>query len=464
MGAAVAAAGLGTDLPTWLEMVDQLDLYYNSRNVRGDLESAWKPVLVPRLVKAGLEYRNPEPTTGLKLQAGRSTVQITIRRPGEDGRMIYRRVTSTPGRTNEADIPLEIDVVAHPGQGFALVKIHSKETGVFDSHLDWQKMEPCGEPKPPLLGYIPVAAEIRADAELWRRAEADLAGLALALEGNQPPEDVEFLARDANRKICRLTAIRTDLSNTASPSSDSLRYLIRALDRNGHPPTKAGEPLMARLRRAGVHWLVTHRRHSGGAKWLVRHFGWWHLGCPDVLRTETVTRLTSTPALCSAIDLHLAGLALQTPAHLAAFFRAYLEVMPQCNSPNAWLRAFRNLIKFNEHALQAVTPIVAERLYAATLARLIWAFENSRPQIAQNCVEALLYCLKRRRYEETFVGPGSGLYRRTIELLEEWAQSGFRFKTKLNEMRLTFTRFLRTEGNLQDLATLMAEEDEESEE
>jgi hypothetical protein len=145
------------------------------------------------------------------------------------------------------------------------------------------------------------------------------------------------------------------------------------------------------------------------------------------------------------------------------FFRAYLEVMPKCGSPNAWLRAFRNLIKFNEHALQGVSPLVAERLYAATLARLIWAFENRRPQIAQNCVEALLYCLKRRRYEETFVSPDSALYRRTTELLGEWEGSGFRFKAKLNEMRLTFARFLRTEGNLQDLATLMAEDDEEAE-
>lgn len=464
-GAAVAAAGLGTQLPTWLEMVDQLDLYYNSRNSRGDLESAWKPVLVPRLVKAGLAYSNPEPITGLKLQAGRSTVQITIRRPGEDGRMVYRRVTSTPGRTNEADIPLEIEVVAHPGQGFALVKIHSKEKGVFDSHLDWQKMEQCEEPKAPALGYIPSAVELVPDASLWFNCERNLRELLRVLEDLETPLEVEHIVRSVNLKINRTVPIIDVDGAGATPKTTTSFRLSRAIGREGQPPISSGTQLMAELKTAGLKWLNAHRRESKGTRWLVKHFGWWHLGCPRSLITPVLDRLGRSPGTCSSDELHLAGLGLHDSADLKVFFRAYLKSVPDAPSPNAWLKAFRNIIKFNEHALRDISDSLSGELYATTANRLKWALESSRPLIAQNCLEALLFCLKRRRYDEGFLISGSQLYARTDDLLQRWIKEGRLLgRPKLNEMRLTFTRFLRTEGNLQDLATLMAEEDEESEE
>lgn len=464
LGAAVAAAGLGTDLPTWLEMVDQLDLYYNNRNVRGDLESAWKPVLVPRLVKAGLEYRNPEPIAGLKLQAGQNTVQITIRRPAEDGRMTYRRVTSTPGRTNESDIPLEIDVVAHPGQGFAVVRIHSKETGVFDSSLDWQKMEPCDEPKAPALGYIPAAVEFVPDTKLWVNCESNFRELLQVLQGGGLPAGVEHVVRSVNPKINRTVPLADADGADATLKLATTFRLSRAIGRDGRPPSGTGAQLMSDVKSAGLRWLHTHRRESKGTRWLVKHFGCWHLGCPRSLIYPVLDRLGRSPDDCSSVDLHLAGLGLEEPEDLKVFFRAYLKSMPKAASPNAWLKAFRNIIKFNEHALRDVSASISGELYAITANRLEWAIYVSKPLIAQNCLEALLFCLKRRRYDEGFLIAGSNLYERSDDLLRRWINDRqLHGKPKLNEMRLTFSRFLRTEGNLQDLATLMAEDDEEAE-
>jgi hypothetical protein len=71
-GAAWAAHGMATGTPTWLEMIEPLDIYYIGKNELGDADHAWLPVLETKLIQAGVEYRNPEPIGGLKLQSGHS--------------------------------------------------------------------------------------------------------------------------------------------------------------------------------------------------------------------------------------------------------------------------------------------------------------------------------------------------------------------------------------------------------
>jgi hypothetical protein len=462
-GAALAAAGIDSTLPTWLEMVEQLDVYYLEKNELGDLEGSWQPILVPQLVKAGQDYRNPQPITGLKLSAGHNSVQITIRRPSEDGQMLFRKVESTPGRTNATDIPLVIDAIARPGQGFALVKVQSRELGAFDSRLDWQRMEPCQEPRRPALGYIPSAVVLVPDRELWRVCVQNLWELRSILKDLRSPEEVERITRLVNPKLGRTIAME-QVGLPGSRAASAVFRFSRAMGRNGEPPTDSAAHWMEELKDAGIRWLGHHRRESKGRRWLVKHFGWWHLGCPRMLINPVLDRIARTPQSCSSDDLHVAGLCLADPDEVAVLFRAYLRVIGSAPSPNAWLKAFKNVIKFNEHALKDIDPSLIGDLYAKTKDRLQWALQNTRPLIAQNCLEALLYCLKRRRYQEGFLIPGSNLYLRTAQLLTDWDDSRKMFnKRKLVEIKDTFSRFLRTEGNLQDLATLLKDDDEESE-
>lgn len=464
-GAALAASGLDTNRPTWLEMVDQLDLYYIGKNSLGDLEPAWRQILPQKLVKAGTEYRNEEPITGLKLQAGSNSVQITIRRPGEDGSWLYRKVDSTPGKTSESDIPLLINVVARPGQGFALVKVQSKEAGIFDSQLDWQKMVQRDAPKRPTLGYIPSAVELVPDLRLWSQAQPDLLLLLFRLNNLAKPDSVEQAARAATRRIVRSVPIVDAESETTTRSpgqNTALFRYTRALGRNGESPTPDGDETLSELRSAGLTWLLAHqRRPSGGARWLIKHFGWHHLGCPRQLVEPVITRIEETPDSCSGDDLHLAGLTLSESEDIDKFFTAYLAALPRSKTPNAWLKAFRNIIKFNEHALAETASLEMQCLYEATLERLEWAVDHERPLIAQHCLEALLFSLKRRRYDDSFALSGSKLYVQTTLFIAAWDKSGrMRYRAKLLEVRNTFSRFLRTEGDLQDLATLLEDEDE----
>lgn len=462
LGAAYAALGLGTEHATWLEMVERLDLYYISKNTLGDLVPAWKEILSPQLVKAGTEVKNQEPITGLKLQAGQNSVQITIRRPEDGDRVAFRKVESAPGKTNESDIPLRIDVIARPGQGFAVVKVESREPGAFGSYLDWQRMTPCTEPKRPTLGYIPAAVEIIPDSAHWIRAEGDLYTLLNTLRKNQLPFQIETAARTVNRKISRLIPIETDSRHPRDPATATIFRVMRAIGRAGEPPVPRGGQLIDDLKSASLNWLASSPSHSNARKWLIKFFGWLHLGCPRPVILPVIERLSKSPKTCTAGDLHLAGLCLERPKELGVFYSAFLTAMPTSSSPNWWLTAFRNIIKFNEHALSDITAIEANLLFMTTLSRLDWAVANSRPLITQNCLEALLFCLKRRRYDDSFAMAGAPLYTYAEDILQQWPTARLQ-KPKLKELKRTFSSFLRTEGSLQDIATLLADDDEEAE-
>jgi hypothetical protein len=464
LGAAYAALGLGTELPTWLEMVDRLDLYYIGKNVLGDLDPAWKEILSPQLIKAGTEIKNKEHITGLKLQAGQNSVQITIRRPGDGEQMAFRKVESAPGKTNESDIPLRIDVIARPGQGFAVVKIKSREPGAFDSYLDWQRMSPCAEPKRPALGYVPAAVEILPDVVLWNRAENDLRILLDTLRDNKSHFKIEMAARAVNKKINRLTATESNGQTYNGNIIPSIFRVMRSIGRAGEPPPQCGGQLIRNLKSAALAWLAANPGQSEVKKLLIKFFGWLHLGCPRSVILPVIKRLSKNPGQCSHEDRHLAGLCLEQSKELGVFYTAFIAEVPISSSPNWWLIAFRNIIKFNEHALKDISSAVANQLFVTTLSRLNCATENSKPRITQNCLEALLFCLKRRRYENAFAVKGSKSYAQATEILDRWhTYQQLQCRPKLEEIKKTFASFLRTEGSLQDIATLLVDDEEEDE-
>jgi hypothetical protein len=459
LGAAYAALGLGTDLPTWLEMVDQLDLYYIGKNALGDLEPAWKEILRPQLVKAGTEIKNQQPITGLKLQPGQNSVQITIRRPGDGERMAFRKIESAPGKTNESDIPLHIDVIARPGQGFAVVKVKSREPGAFDSHLNWQRMSPCTEPKPPTLGYVPAAVEIIPDVLLWIRAEGHLWDFLNTLRGNPSNFEIVSALRTINPKIGPPLPTKTGIQTPRGTSIHSIFKVIRAIGRTGEPPIGHGSQLIEDLKSSALEWFQKQTVYYDANAWMKKFLGYLHLGCPRPAVYPVIERLSKNPRRCTAEDLHLAGLCLENSNDLNIFYTAFLNALPTSSSPSLWLIAFRNIIKFNEHALRDVSPAIANQLFVTTLNKLDWSVDNSKAGIALNCIEASIFCLKRRRYDESFALMDSPNYIQAAAIVDKWHMCPkFQTKIKLQELKKTFSNFLRTEGSLQEIATLLADD------
>ena len=238
----------------------------------------------------------------------------------------------------------------------------------------------------------------------------------------------------------------------------------RALGRRGEAPTEDGNQLMLRISEETLKWLSTHAPHLGAHKWIRRHLGFWHLGCPRSLVQDVLYRLASVPGAASAEDLHIAGYCLERPDELRTFYQAYLAAMPTSSASTPWLRAFRNTIKFNARALRDIEASLAHDLFTATLDRLRSAIEGNRPGIAQNSMEALLFSLNRRQWDGSFASVGNSLFIRSSAVLQELDYSEIlrrRSGPKLKELKSTLLRFLREEGNVDDLATLL-EDDEDS--
>jgi hypothetical protein len=248
----------------------------------------------------------------------------------------------------------------------------------------------------------------------------------------------------------------------AGGESDSVFVLYSPMGRTATPPGPMGEALLQHLAPRIESWI---RRHPFSGKtngWLRKHLGWWHLGCPRFLVNEVAQRIRIWPDDASAIDLHIAGLCFSSPAEVATFYTAFLTAIPETTRPNLWLKALRNIVKFNEHALAEVSNETAYSLFEQTTERLAQAAILGKPMIAMHSAEALLFLLKRRRYDPAFAGPSSVLYHGAVGQIQACELNrGLRRKFRLNETLATFRKFLDVSAELSDVGTLLVDEDDD---
>lgn len=462
-GAAHAAYGLAHGEPTWLEEVEPLDLYYIGKSDLGDAEQKWLPLLEARRLNAGSEYHNAEPIGGLKLQSGHDCVEITLRRPKAGGGFEYRKISTTQGKKSSADIPLLVNVTARPGQGFAEVRVASRERGLFDSQLDWQKLEACDEPEKPKLAYIPKAAELLPVLELWHACGLPLEQLLEVLQANESPDQVIAAARAAVKKLNRALLAEkhhTIFGVTAKPDEFQV---YTPMGREGKPPTAHGVHLLDQLADEMKWWMERHYLSEKAHQWLCKVGGWWYLGCPRAFVGTALSSVT-TPGggRISASDLHVVGLCLEKEADLRWFFRSYCREMPVSRAPNNWLKALRNIVKYNEHALREANDELACELFEKTTEKLEQVLDTYKPLIAQNAIETLTFLLKRRRYQSGFASVSSGLHLRALDQAERCSRSGV-VRPRGKEFARTFIKFLSSEGNMSDIGTLLVDDDEDGE-
>ena len=463
-GAALAAQGLYTDLPTWLEYLEPLDLHYIGKNAVGDIQSDWKKILPGELLKAGFEWRNDEPITGLKLQTGRNSVQITIRRPGKPTAWEFRKIETTTGATTDADIPLVINVVARPGQGFAVVRVDSKEAGVFGSQLDWGKLEVCKEPPPPPLAYLVRSVELVVSDPLWRDCVAPLNDLLRCLRNPELAHQLDRRTEDAY-KFTRKAVMYLGPNYTA-PSEvrdEDLYRLFSPFGRNGQAPSIEGRKLLKEVTLEVEQRLATNRLgHLGKtAERLKRFLAYLRSACPKSLIKVTAYKMEHAPHGCSLVDLLVAGLCFDTPATWTQFYHAFPTTIDSTSRPNAWLKAIRDIVKFNETALAGLNRMQSVALYLALLTRLQKALDAGKPLISQNCFETMLFFLKCRRYHPDFAEPDSVLFLKSLGLVNAAVKSPLLgHKRKLQNAVERFSKFLRLQGEQSDIAgTLMEDED-----
>jgi hypothetical protein len=426
-GAALVAAAIAHGLPCYRETLLPLDLCVRGTDEYDDPVLRWKSLVSAHSVEAGRPWHSPTPVTGLQIEQSQDCLSLPLRR-ALLGTLTFRRVSTELATAATRDEPVHVGVEVKPGQGFARVRIESATPGVFAARLDWSTMEECDEPKPQPLAYLPGVSRILPDREMFERARPTLEKALHALERNNSDARERLrstitllnkfpLAHNVERGRGRTFAkdfilhygiIGSDSNLSKSPEQDLIRALRDAIGK------KFGE--LVQRRNASVALVNT----------LLRAGGWFYLSMPkecfDYLRSRLVTANRNFQPL-SAVELHAIGLTFEAPNDLRLFYplviRA-LDAFPE--RPNNWLRAVRNICRFRNHALHP--NIISDTDLYHLIERL---FETLQQQVARsnfarifgNCLEAMPFLLKRRRYDPEFLTPTSQLAQDMIRFLEK---------------------------------------------
>lgn len=409
-GAALALISKENGTPTWFENLETIHLFFRDKNKLGDPIPGWEPLLPGKQMDAGRDYHSEKPIDKFSIPAGRNTITLTLQHTHEKGRD-YRRSTTAQSEVCVDETPILISTHAKPGQGFAVVTVKSKIPGFFSGKLDWRKMEKCDEPKIK-YGYTPTAKLVAVDG-LWAGVLEHMDMLIASLEGGRRNDGLV-------EGIKRFTATM----NRCIHSEASLpeRWKVRGEEKGGHiyyaPVSLEGKApnqrINAHLDR--LHQLLVDQVINGDDGFTFkqkreiaklrsaasRAMAWRYHGCPRDVLQVCVTKLGTGEKL-SVLDLHVLGLGLKERSEILMFMHRLRDDLPGMKGANNWLRAFRNIVRLNEHALRDVSDEDAYGIVDALLEKLAGAVEAKKKTVASNCLESLLFALKRRRYSPAFM-------------------------------------------------------------
>ncbi len=217
--------------------------------------------------------------------------------------------------------------------------------------------------------------------------------------------------------------------------------------------------------------LVRHgKARSALGSALLRAGGWFYLAMPDQCRSYLCSQIGAAAAnvlALSAVDLHAIGLGITAKEEFLRFYPLVVKALrhPEAR-PNNWLRAVRNICRFRNNALhpEAISDVVlmqlVEELFETMRTQLSGG--NFAPRIFGNCLEAIPFLLKRRRYNADFLAPDSPVAKRLIRFLEEVDREyRWRLPTRLQQFPKATLNFLHMKATLTDLEQLLGVEDED---
>ena len=481
-GAAYTAAALRDNLPCYRETIIPIEIHYHGHNKQGDLKNAWKMLVEGKTIEAGSEYKSEEPVEGLQIKQGAKILKLILRRPSDRDEHIFRKVKAEISQETRQDEPVTISANLRPGQGFAKVTIDSVREGIFRTSLNWKTMEPCDPPPPPPLAYLPKVSRVTPDEDMWAKAKSNLKCVIRALRDDTP--DLLDRLQQLTAKINKwLPADREDERRGRIPKGDIfLYYGVFPSDGNlkgVYYPSLANEF----ARQCEIYFLrqeiseITKEKIQRAASWL-------YLACPPVIIESARQNLRRDIARTSQVDLHTIGLCFKEPADIKCFFSA-LERLFQVRSTgiNEWLRTIRNIVRFHDYALkpEVVSRDRLENIISGLLRSLesqvngqIDQYRNCQLQIESignpykpnpklktifnNCVLAILYLLKRRRYEPDFLTSDSEYYKRLDDVFSTLIEKR---KNALSDRQFKIVsitqKFLHQEASYDDLKEIMVE-------
>jgi len=421
LGAAWAALGYAQNpaWPTWRETLEPIDIYYVGKDERGDPASCWMPLIQASTVAAGSDYRNDKPIRGLALERGSTRVRMILRRERETlGTYDYRAVyTKTVADFQSAEqMPLDVNVHSRAGQGFSVVQVTARHEQRFSTALDWMSMETTPRPEQPRLGYIPTSLKIRSEPNIYAAACPALTAFAAALKvanGQRGTtaaqrDNVETYALAALKGVNKLVSADywARKNRFASTNDAALFYAVVSRDGTVHPSCDR-EPIREALAEA-ERWLERMSSMHSATKRVRRFCAYLYWMCPVSVYKAAVRRAAeSRPRAVEvdASDLQILGLATRVPKDYHTVYRLVADVLPGSKSANHYLRSLRDITRLNDDSLsdEALSDDLCTSLTEAVVNYLDWAAAHHKKLVVANCIEALLFMLKRRRYAPTYL-------------------------------------------------------------
>jgi hypothetical protein len=454
-GAGLAMVGKANGTPTWFETLEKMSLFYQGVNEMEDPVAKWAALLPGTVMDAGSDYESEKPILGLQVPVGMNEITLTLRHEPTDGSPVtYRQTSIMQTKVCEKDTPIRIDVKAKPGQGFAHVMLKSIDPGYFGGRLDWRHMKECKEPTV-TYGYT-LTVKLVAHPQLWTTAEAELKILRDVLSG--PRREYLFLdpiraATNAMNKCVHSLNYKYRPGVAKIEVDDHIYYT--PVDVNGKAPTPAGNRLIEEISDGLVeHILMGWNKDV--TKGATRLLAWLYRGCPSEVTEEAFSKVGARDADLAMLDLHIIGLTLgdKPASHIPRYMDIMRAKLPLLSAPNNWLRAFRDIVRLNEHALRDVPNATLEAIVDALLQNLGRAISEGKRSLASNCYLSILFLLKRRRYSKSFLSKGDPRYQQILDCLDDLEAARYKGKPFLTPAKKTFIdslrRFLAHNATLED--------------
>ena len=414
-GAARFAWCAATDRPTYREKLKPIELYAEKLDEVGDPIASWTPLVDTDTVEGGRPYSQRHPLEGLLIPHGSQQLNLGLRQ-----KTGYREVPAKLDMPTSQDEPVFLNVTVIAGQGYPTVEVESAKPGLFRKNLDWALMEKKEEPKIH-MAYIKRVWKVRSDRELWQEASYYCEQLLETLDTNRTDKIRQALLQLAD---C--------INRRVYPENGDGWSQIGPVGSNGKVSTQAGHELLAKTL-AAIESRFTKTRSLDIRKTIIRIGGWSYTAMPASLQDVVRSQLREVQKFPYNVELNYhqtslrndrikqvfptaltaAGQAFHTSRDMKLVFNATAVRFSQTmDGTNNWLRMIRNLVQYRQDALsqkcisnesiEFITEKVIERLGEQQDLR-------NYKQIMDNCLRIIIFLLKRRRYQTSFLNPKSAI-------------------------------------------------------
>jgi hypothetical protein len=435
-GAALVAQRLANNESPWLDTLPTLRTatYQNGR-------PDWLDLLQSddEFVEGGRVWKRPQPVRGLKVQSGRHSLEVPV---WHEEFPTVRTVAAEFDRVLDADIDVELEVQISPAQGNARIEVrpvraaevHATgprmggqrvgnprvgEAGIGGAlstgslrplWLEWSRMSDSGKSPADWLKDLPTSFPppmLRsASRGKWRTVRSAMQTLLRSGSKSQITSVTSLLqqrdtpdapaALDGNMEA-RATAVASDgtVPDDATGSEILNDYVEQLLE--WLPQTK-GQTHSDVLR--GLAYTSTD--HPGFQQWLV-----------DCVRASGHALNQQQLAAC--------GWCLRDPHAIASLAEHLSDRLQRDRSGhNVWLKALAEILRYRDDACREISTPVCDRIVAGLCDVFEGELTKRNTQVLfRNSSLCIVYLLRRREYDDTFLAKEQPLTTRVRSLFQE---------------------------------------------